>query len=81
MRASGATMCAMQNEPSSFDFVCQHSERLVLRAVLVFAVLFATWLAISLVVLGLLLHNPASTVLSAAAALAFVTEGVIYTLR
>lgn len=53
----------------------------MLEAVLGFTVLFATWLAVSLFVLGLLLQNPAFTVLVVAAALAFVTEGVNYKLR
>ena len=68
-------MCAMQSEPSSFDIVTRQSE--VLKAVLVYAGLFVTWLAISLVVLGLLFRNPVSTVLVVATVLALVTDMVI----
>ena len=52
-------MGAMQNQPSSFDIFSRHSERVLLKAVFVYAVLFVVWLAISLVV-GVLLRLPAS---------------------
>jgi hypothetical protein len=73
-------MRAMQNQPSSFDNVSRHGERALLKGVLVYAVLFVIWLALSLVV-GLLLRLPASQVLVVAAALALATEVVLHRLR
>jgi len=67
----------MQSEPSSFDTVGQHGEALP-GAVSLFAVLFVAWLGV-LILSGLRLT--ASEWLPMAAALALVTEVVIYRLR
>lgn len=73
-------MCAMQNEPSSFESVSRHRER-VLRAVYLYVILFVTWFFIFMLLVYLFGWFPGSEVLLKAAALALVTEGVIYRLR
>ena len=72
-------MCAMHDQPSSLESVVRHRER-VLRAVYLYVILFVTWLYVLMLPAYLGVWVPAGGLLPVAA-LALVTEVVIYRLR
>ena len=73
-------MCAMQDEPNGLESVGRRRER-VLGAVYLYVILFVTWFFILALLVYLGARFPAPGGLPIVAALALVTEGVIYRLR
>ena len=77
MRAGGATIAAMQNEPHGFESVSRHGE-VLLRAVPLYVILFITWsfILVFLASMGMIAWRVPDW-LVVTAALALVTEVVI----